>query len=103
MNIAFVYGDKEIHTPPLSGAILHGITRDSVLRLAPDLGYDMREVRMSIDDVWRDIESGAITEAFGMSTAAVIAPDGRLVMLDRETTINANRTGGRSHVVCMTN
>ena len=93
MNIAFVYGDKEIRTPPLSGAILHGITRDSVLRLAPDLGYTMNETSMTIDDVWRDIESGEITEAFGMGTAAVIAPVGRLVMQGREVTLNNNESG----------
>jgi branched-chain amino acid aminotransferase len=93
MNIAFVYGDKEIRTPPLSGAILHGVTRDSVLRLAPDLGFEMHETRMTIDDVWRDIESGEITEAFGMGTAAVIAPVGRLVYQDREATLNDGRTG----------
>ncbi|MFT4564440.1 MAG: branched-chain amino acid aminotransferase, partial [Gammaproteobacteria bacterium] len=93
MNIAFVYGDNEIRTPPLSGAILHGITRDSVLRLAPDLGYEMSETPLKIDDVMRDIENGEITEAFGMGTAAVIAPVGRLVMQDREMTLNDNRTG----------
>lgn len=93
MNIAFVYGDGEIRTPPLSGAILHGVTRDSVLRLAPDLGFDMREARMTIEEVWRDIESGAITEAFGMGTAAVIAPVGRLVFQDREVVLNDGVTG----------
>jgi len=93
MNIAFVYGGKEIRTPPLSGAILHGVTRDSVLRLAPDLGFEMEEARLTIDEVWRDIERGAITEAFGMGTAAVIAPVGRLVLQNREVTLNDGRTG----------
>lgn len=93
MNIAFVYDNQEIRTPPLSGAILHGVTRDSVLRLAPDLGYDMREQALTIEDVWRDIESGRITEAFGMGTAAVIAPVGRLVFRDREAVLNGGDTG----------
>jgi branched-chain amino acid aminotransferase len=93
MNIAFVYGNKEIRTPPLSGAILHGVTRDSVLRLAPDLGYEMREQALTIEDVWRDIERGLITEAFGMGTAAVIAPVGRLVFREREATLNGGATG----------
>lgn len=93
MNIAFVYGVNEIRTPPLSGAILHGVTRDSVLRLAPDLGFEIHEAAMTIDEVWRDIESGAITEAFGMGTAAVIAPVGRLVYQDREATLNGDATG----------
>lgn len=93
MNIAFVYGDNEIRTPPLSGAILHGITRDSVLTLAPALGYKMSETPLEIDEVMRDIQRGEITEAFGMGTAAVIAPVGRLVMHDKEVTLNDNRTG----------
>lgn len=93
MNIAFVYGDNEIRTPPLSGAILHGVTRDSVLRMAPDMGVEMHETTMTIDDVWRDIENGAITEAFGMGTAAVIAPVGRLVYHDREVALNDGNTG----------
>ena len=93
MNIAFVYGGNEIRTPPLSGAILHGVTRDSVLRLAPDLGFVMHETPMTIDDVWRDIENGEITEAFGMGTAAVIAPVGGLIYHDREATLNRGETG----------
>jgi branched-chain amino acid aminotransferase len=93
MNIAFVYGDKVIRTPPLSGAILHGVTRDSVLQLAPDLGYEIHETAMTIEAVWRDIEEGRITEAFGMGTAAVIAPVGRLVYRNREATLNDGKTG----------
>ena len=93
MNIAFVYGDREIRTPPLSGAILHGVTRDSVLRLAPDLGFDMYERPLTIEQVWRDIENGHITEAFGMGTAAVIAPVGAMVYREREATLNGGKTG----------
>jgi len=93
MNIAFVYEGREIRTPPLSGAILHGVTRESVLTLAPDLGYTMNETAMTIDEVWRDIENGVITEAFGMGTAAVIAPVGRLVYQDRAASLNDGVTG----------
>jgi len=78
MNIAFVYEGKHISTPALSGSILPGITRDSVLRLAPDLGYTVSEDRIDIGQVWDDIHAGRITEAFGIGTAAVIAPVGRL-------------------------
>ena len=93
MNIAFVYNNQEIRTPPLSGAILHGVTRDSVLRLAPDLGLTMVEQPLDIEQVWRDIESGLITEAFGMGTAAVIAPVGRLVFHGNTVLINNHATG----------
>jgi branched-chain amino acid aminotransferase len=78
MNIAFVYADKHIRTPMLSGAILRGVTRDSLLKLAPDLGYPVTEDRIDINEVIRDVASGEITEAFGMGTGAVIAPVGRL-------------------------
>jgi branched-chain amino acid aminotransferase len=74
MNIAFVYGGKRIVTPALSGSILPGITRDSVLKLAPDLGYPIEEARLDIYDILRDLETGEITEAFGLGTAAVVAP-----------------------------
>ena len=78
MNVAFVYGGREIVTPALSGSILHGITRDSILRLAPDLGYVVREERLDIDAVLADVASGRITEAFSMGTAAVVVPIGRI-------------------------
>ena len=68
MNIAFVYEGKHIVTPPLSGSILPGITRDSILRLAPDLGYSVAEDRIDIHAVLRDIENGTVTEAFTMGT-----------------------------------
>ena len=78
MNIAFVYGGKHIVTPELSGSILEGVTRDSVLKLAPDLGYTASEARLALSDVLRDIESGEITEVFGTGTAAVIVPVDKL-------------------------
>ena len=78
MNIAFVYDGNHIRTPELSGSILHGVTRDSILRMAPDLGYTVAEERIAIEDVLRDAQSGRITEAFGMGTGAVIAPVGKL-------------------------
>ena len=78
MNIAFVYEGKTIRTPMLSGAILRGVTRDSLLKLAPDLGYPVTEDRIDIHELMRDVESGRITEAFGMGTGAVIVPVGSL-------------------------
>lgn len=74
MNIAFVYDGKHISTPVLSGSILEGITRDSILKLAPTLGYTVSEDKIDLNDALRDIESGKITEVFGMGTAAVVAP-----------------------------
>jgi branched-chain amino acid aminotransferase len=77
MNIAFVYEGKHIATPALSGSILPGITRDSVLKLVPDLGYTVSEERIDVNTVLDDLRSGRISEVFAMGTAAVIAPIGR--------------------------
>jgi branched-chain amino acid aminotransferase len=93
MNIGFVYEGRHIVTPALSGSILPGITRDSLLRLAPDLGYTVSEERLDIDEVLRDIRSGKITEAFGIGTAAVIAPVGRLGDENGVELINNNESG----------
>jgi len=80
MNLYFVKGkgkDATVVTPKLTGTLLPGITRDSILSVAKDLGYKTDEVMLSIDD-WRDgVSSGEITEIFACGTAAVIAPVGQ--------------------------
>ena len=93
MNIAFVYGGEEVVTPALSGSILPGVTRDSILRLAPDLGVPVREARLDVDEVLADIEAGKITEAFCMGTAAVIVPVGRIGRHGRDVTVAGGRPG----------
>jgi branched-chain amino acid aminotransferase len=75
MNVYFVYGDR-IVTPELTGSLLPGITRDSLLTLARDLGYTAEEGRISIEDWRRDTENGTLTEVFACGTAAVITPVG---------------------------
>ncbi|MGW2327298.1 branched-chain amino acid aminotransferase [Streptomyces sp. NPDC001700] len=75
MNLYFVYGDR-IVTPELSGSLLPGITRASLLRIAEDLGYEVAEGRISVDD-WREGNAdGSLTEVFACGTAAVITPVG---------------------------
>ena len=93
MNIAFVYEGKHIRTPMLSGAILRGVTRDSLLTLAPDLGYPVTEDRIDIHEVMRDLDAGKITEAFGMGTGAVIAPVGRFAYQGRNYTFASDEPG----------
>ena len=93
MNIAFVYAGKHICTPSLSGSILPGVTRDSVLRLAPDLGYSVSEERIDVHQIMRDIAAGDLTEAFGMGTGAVIAPVGRFVYQEREAVLSEAQSG----------
>ena len=79
MNLYFVKGkgrDATIFTPKLTGTLLPGITRDSVLTVARDLGYKTEEGMINIDE-WRDgVASGEISEIFACGTAAVIAPVG---------------------------
>jgi branched-chain amino acid aminotransferase len=79
MNLYFIKGsgkDAKIITPKLTGTLLPGITRDSILTLAKDLGYKTEEAMISIDD-WRDgVKSGEITEIFACGTAAVVSAVG---------------------------
>ena len=78
MNVFLVYADGRIVTPELSGSILDGITRHSILQLARDRGLQVEERKVSIDE-WRDgVASGEIVEAFACGTAAVITPIGEL-------------------------
>jgi branched-chain amino acid aminotransferase len=79
MNLFFVYGadaDGRILTPALSGSLLPGITRDSLLRLAPTLGIHAAEGGMSVSQWRADCASGALSEVFACGTAAVITPVG---------------------------
>jgi branched-chain amino acid aminotransferase len=74
MNLFFVYADGSMATPTLSGSILPGITRESILTLARDLGHEVSERRISIDD-WREgTADGSIVEVFACGTAAVVTP-----------------------------
>ncbi|WP_405588343.1 branched-chain amino acid aminotransferase [Streptomyces sp. NBC_01190] len=74
-NLFFVSGDK-LMTPELSGSLLAGITRDSVRQIATDLGYEVTEGRISVDQWRAGNEDGTITEVFACGTAAVITPVG---------------------------
>ena len=81
MNLFFVYGsgqDARLVTPPLTGSLLPGITRDSLLTLAPDLGIPASEEAISVEQWRAGCESGEITEVFACGTAAVITPVGEV-------------------------
>ncbi|WP_416307433.1 branched-chain amino acid aminotransferase [Neptunicella sp. SCSIO 80796] len=93
MNICFVYDNNKIVTPALSGSILPGITRDSILKLAPTLGYEVSEQRLDVNQVMADIESGKVTECFGCGTAAVISPVGKLCLMGKDYIVNNNQSG----------
>ena len=80
MNLYFVKGkgaDATVITPKLTGTLLPGVTRDSILSVAADLGYKVEEGMISTTD-WQDgIASGEITETFACGTAAVVSPIGQ--------------------------
>ncbi len=73
MNV-FVVADGEAATPPLGGTILPGVTRDSALILLRELGIPTKARKISIDELVERHNSGTLTEAFGVGTAAVVAP-----------------------------
>ena len=87
MNVFFVFDDGSMITPPLSGTILPGITRDSVITLARAQGIDVREEPYSIDQWRADAASGRLREAFACGTAAVITPIGEVRSSDGDFTI----------------
>jgi len=93
MNICFVYGDNHIVTPPLTGSILPGVTRNSVITLGRELGYQVTEDMVDVNEMLADIQSGKISEVFGCGTAAVIAPVGKFGYQDKEYFINNNEVG----------
>src|SRR3954453_3741646 len=93
MNVFFVFDDGSLQTPPLDGTILHGVTRDSLLRLARDMGLKVREEPYSIEQWKADAESGRLTEAFACGTAAVVTPIGSVKGVNGEFTIGGQGTG----------
>lgn len=77
MNIFFKISGK-IVTPMLNGSILPGITRDSVLKLCREWGYETEERKISVDELIQAQNNGTLEEVFGTGTAAVISPVGKL-------------------------
>ncbi|OSZ80027.1 branched chain amino acid aminotransferase [Chitinophagaceae bacterium IBVUCB2] len=73
MNVMFVINNVLV-TPPLSDSILDGVTRDSILTLANDMGYKTEERPVAVEELVTAFRNKTITEAFGAGTAAVVAP-----------------------------
>ncbi len=96
MNIFFVYqekGEAVVVTPELTGTLLPGITRDSLLQIARELGYRAEERKITVDE-WRTaIQEGRMTEAFACGTAAVITPVGHVKSRHGNWTMHNGETG----------
>ena len=95
-NLFFVYGggaDAEIVTPELTDSILPGVTRDSVLVLAKELGYRVTERRVSAQEWLEGAADGQITEVFGSGTAVVISPISGIKHSGGAVTIGNGETG----------
>ena len=93
MNLFFVFDDGSVITPPLTGTILPGITRDSLIALLRDEGLTVREEPYSIDQ-WRiDAGTGRLIETMACGTAAVVTPVGTVAGPDGEFTIGSGGPG----------
>lgn len=95
MNLFFVFADGSLLTPPLTGTILPGITRDSLLTLAREEGLAVHEERYSIDQWQDDAATGRLVECFACGTAAVVTPVGRVAGHAHNFTIG---TGGPGQI-----
>jgi branched-chain amino acid aminotransferase len=73
MNVMFMINGKLV-TPKLSSALLDGVTRDSILTLAKDMGVTIEERKVSVKELEDGLKSGTVSELFGAGTAAVVAP-----------------------------
>ena len=94
MNLFFVLdGGTRLLTPALTGTLLPGVVRDSLLRLAPEAGLAVEEGRLSVDDWRKAAEDGSLSEVFACGTAAVIAPVGHAKSRHGEWTMGDGQPG----------
>lgn len=92
MNIMFKI-NGEIYTAPIEGTVLPGVTRDSIIHILKDWGYQVNETRLSVDDLMKAGHEGTLEEAFGTGTAAVISPVGEFRYKEDKVTVNDFKTG----------
>ncbi|MGH3561058.1 MAG: branched-chain amino acid aminotransferase, partial [Mycobacterium sp.] len=96
MNLFFVFGSggsARLVTPELSGSLLPGITRDSLLQLATDAGFAIEERKIDVDEWQKKANAGEITEVFACGTAAVITPVSQVKHGDSEFTVADGEPG----------
>jgi branched-chain amino acid aminotransferase len=93
MNVYVVTADRELLTPGLTGSILEGVTRESILSLAAEFGLTPIERKIAIAELVDGISSGQVTELFACGTAAVITPIGMLKDEDGTYVVGGGETG----------
>ena len=98
MNIVFKINGTVV-TPKLNGSILPGVTRDSVLSLCREWGVPVEERLIDVEELVAAARSGALEEAFGTGTAAVISPVGELRYEDEVMQINGGKIGELSQKI----
>jgi branched-chain amino acid aminotransferase len=92
MNICFLY-DGKVLTSPLHGTILDGITRRSVLALVKEMGLEVVERALTVEEIFEGAQTGRLEEAFGTGTAAVVSPVGQFTYRDRTASIQGAQAG----------
>ena len=87
MNLFIVMQDGSVRTPALSGSILEGGTRSSIIRLLADRGIAVSEEVIELSDLVAQVEAGEVAELFACGTAAVVTPIGRIASDDFDVEI----------------
>ncbi len=98
MNIFFVIGD-EVITPALSGSILPGITRKSMIEVLERKGMKVSQRRIAIDEIGEAYDRGELKEIFGTGTAAIISPVCTLKWNDKQMEVNDGKIGPVSQML----
>lgn len=92
MNVMFRFED-EIVTPKLTGSVLPGITRKSIIELLREKGYTVNERLFSVDELADAVKNNKLIEAWGCGTAAVVSPIGQLTYHGNDYVINGGKIG----------
>ena len=92
MNVMFKINNTVV-TPELTGSVLPGITRKSCLELMRDWGYTVEERLISAQELFDAAKSGALDEAWGTGTAAVVSPIGLLAQGDTKVEVSGGKIG----------
>ena len=93
MNVMVVHADGSVATPPVSGTILEGVTRSSILTLLSEAGHEVSERPVLLSELRAGLADGSVTEVFACGTAAVMTPIGRLASDDFDLVVGDGSAG----------